>query len=53
MVEGYSTKVELPEKVDVCVAEVIGSVATEEGVYRTIRDAQQRFVKEPEDMDES
>lgn len=40
---------ELPEKVDLLVAEVIGSVATEEGVYRTIKDAQQRFLKTPED----
>jgi hypothetical protein len=36
-------------QVDVLVAEVIGSVATEEGVYRTIRDAQRRFMKFPED----
>ena len=31
------------------MAEVIGSVATEEGVYGTIRDAQARFLKAPED----
>jgi hypothetical protein len=35
--------------VDVLVAEVIGSVATEEGVYRTLRDAQARFMKAPLD----
>lgn len=49
VLEGYSTDVELPEKVDLLVAEVIGSVASEEGVYRTIRDAQARFLVAPED----
>jgi len=47
LLEGYSTAVELPEKVDFLVAEVIGSVATEEGVYSTISDARQRFLKDP------
>lgn len=49
VIEGLSTAVDLPEKVDLLVAEVIGSVATEEGVYRTIRDAQARFMLNPED----
>jgi len=47
VLEGYSTEVALPEKVDLLVAEVIGSVATEEGVYRTIKDAQARFLLNP------
>jgi hypothetical protein len=34
-------------QVDFLVAEVIGSVATEEGVYNTISDARQRFLKDP------
>ena len=45
--QGYSTEVELPEKVDLLVGEIIGSVATEESVYSTIRDAQARFMKDP------
>jgi len=49
IVEGYSTSVSLPEKVDLLVAEVIGSVASEEGVFRTVRDAQRRFLLKPED----
>lgn len=47
VLQGYSTDVTLPEKVDLLVAEVIGSVATEEGVYRTLRDAQERFLLTP------
>lgn len=47
VLEGYSTEVELPEKVDLLVGEIIGSVATEESVYSTIRDAQARFMKDP------
>ena len=46
VVEGFSCEVQLPEKVDFCVAEIIGSVASEEGVYATIRDAH-RFLKDP------
>uniref|UniRef100_A0A7S1HZV3 Protein arginine N-methyltransferase n=1 Tax=Eutreptiella gymnastica TaxID=73025 RepID=A0A7S1HZV3_9EUGL len=44
---GYSTEITLPEKVDLLVGEIIGSVASEESVYGTIRDAQARFMKEP------
>lgn len=46
VVEGFSTEVTLPEKVDFCVAEIVGSIASEEGVYATIRDAH-RFLKDP------
>lgn len=47
VIEGFSTEVELPEKVDLCVAEVCGSIASEEGIYATLRDAQARLVKDP------
>uniref|UniRef100_A0A7S2EUK9 Methyltransferase domain-containing protein n=1 Tax=Ditylum brightwellii TaxID=49249 RepID=A0A7S2EUK9_9STRA len=47
IVEGFSTEITLPQKVDFAVAEIIGSVATEEGAYGTILDAHNRFLKEP------
>lgn len=45
--EGFSTEVSLPEKVDVVVSEIVGSIASEEGAFTTIRDAHARFVKRP------
>lgn len=47
IVEGFSTEVKLPEKVNFCIAEIIGSISTEEGAYATVRDAHQRFLKNP------
>lgn len=49
VLEGFSTAVQLPERVDLLVAEIIGSVASEEGAYATIRDAQARFLLRPSD----
>ena len=49
VIEGFSTTVQLPEKVDVLVAEIAGSIASEEGAIATIRDAQHRLVKRPGD----
>jgi len=46
---GFSTEISLPEKVDVVVAEIIGTIASEEGAIATVRDAQQRLVKNPGD----
>ena len=48
VVEGFSTNVNLPEKVDFCIAEIVGSVASEEGAYASILDAR-RFLKHPAD----
>lgn len=49
LLEGFSTDVVLPEPADFCIAEICGSVATEEGAYATIRDAHVRqFLKDPE-----
>ena len=45
--EGFSTDIELPEKVDLVVAEIIGSIVSEEGVVATIADAHKRFAKDP------
>jgi hypothetical protein len=50
VLEGFSSTLELPnnaEKADFVLAEIIGSIATEEGAYATIRDAHARFVKDP------
>jgi len=50
VLEGFSTDIELPnnDKVDLIVAEIIGSIASEEGVVATITDAHKRFAKNPE-----
>ena len=49
VLEGFSTNLELPQgvKADICIAEIVGSIASEEGAYATIRDAHQRLVKHP------
>lgn len=49
VIEGFSTRVTLPEKVDVLISEIVGSIASEEGLYATIADAHQRHVKNPSD----
>ena len=41
---GDSRQVELPEKVDVCVSELIGTIGSSEGVISILNDAQ-RFLK--------
>jgi len=48
VIEGDSTSVKLPEKVDLIVSEIIGNTATGEGVVDIIRDARKRFLKECE-----
>lgn len=49
VLDGVSTELTLPdnEKVDLVVAELVGSIATEEGAYATVLDAHTRFVKKP------
>lgn len=47
VLDGLSTEVTLPEKVDLVVAEIIGSIASEEGAHATVADAQLRHVKRP------
>ena len=47
ILEGFSTDITLPEKADFAVAEIVGSVATEEGAVATILDASRRLVKNP------
>jgi len=43
LVLGDSTKLELPERVDVCVSELIGTIASSEGVVPILNDAR-RFL---------
>lgn len=45
VIEGESTQVKLPERVDFVVSELIGSIAKQEGVQRIIADASERFLK--------
>ena len=49
VVDGFTTSVSLPEKADLALAEIVGSVASEEGCIATIRDAQARLLKRPND----
>ena len=52
VLDGFSTTLPaLPERVDVVVSEVVGSIASEEGLYATIQDAHARFVKAPHRRD--
>ncbi len=43
--KGHSTQVELPERVDLVVAELIGSFGLEESIIPVLSDARERFLK--------
>ncbi len=45
LLQGESTEVELPEKVDVCVSELLGMIGSSEGVIPILNDAR-RFLKD-------
>ena len=45
LIHGESTNVCLPEKVDVCVSEIIGTIGSSEGVVKILNDAR-RFLKD-------
>mmetsp|Transcript_38958 Transcript_38958/g.72464 ORF Transcript_38958/g.72464 Transcript_38958/m.72464 type:complete len:416 (+) Transcript_38958:40-1287(+) len=47
VIEGFSTAVNLPERVDLVMAEVVGAFATQENIVASIRDAQKRHMKDP------
>lgn len=47
VIEGFTTKINLPEKVDLVVAEICGAIASEESMIATIQDAQARHCKFP------
>ncbi len=42
---GHSSQIELPERVDVVVAELIGSFGLEESIIPVLSDARERFLK--------
>ena len=44
VVRGHSTEVELPEPVDVCVSEILGTIGSSEGAVPVLNDAR-RFLK--------
>jgi len=45
LIHGDSTEVQLPEKVDVCVSEILGTIGSSEGVTSILNDAR-RFLKD-------
>jgi len=45
LIHGNALAVELAERVDVCVSEIIGSVGTAEGAATVLADARRRFLK--------
>jgi protein arginine N-methyltransferase 1 len=45
LVEGHSCAVLLPERVDVCVSQVIGMIGSSEGACAVLSDAKKRFLK--------
>lgn len=49
LLQGFSTEIDLPEKCDLIIAEIVGSVASSEGIYATMYDVQQRHLKAPHD----
>jgi hypothetical protein len=49
VIEGFSVDVVLPERADLLVAEIVGQMATSEGIVCTIRDAQARLLRRPLD----
>ena len=49
VIDGWSTRVDLPCKVDLVIAEIVGDIASEEALYATLSDAQERLVKRPWD----
>ena len=45
LIKGYSTKINLPERADVLVSEIIGDEPLEEEVLKVTMDARNRFLK--------
>ncbi len=45
LIRGFSSEVELPEKADVCVSEILGTIGSSEGTAPILNDAR-RFLKE-------
>lgn len=49
IIKGFSFDIELPEKVDLCLSEIIGTIGSSEGVVPILNDAR-RFLKEDGSM---
>ncbi|MFB9904435.1 50S ribosomal protein L11 methyltransferase [Allokutzneria oryzae] len=45
VLEGLSTRIELPERVDLLVSEIIGTIGGSEGAEHVLDDARERFLK--------
>ncbi|GAA4884879.1 SAM-dependent methyltransferase [Saccharopolyspora cebuensis] len=45
VLDGLSTEVELPERVDLCISEIIGCIGGSEGTEAVLADARDRFLK--------
>ncbi len=45
LLKGLSTEVDLPEKADICISEILGCPASSEAVIAVLKDAQKRFLK--------
>lgn len=45
VIEGLSTAIELPERVDVCISEIIGTMGGSEGSASVLGDARRRLVR--------
>ena len=45
LIHGDATQVQLPERVDVCVSEILGTIGSSEGVVSLLNDAR-RFLKD-------
>ena len=43
IIEGLSTRVEIPEPAEVCISEVVGNIASAEGAIATLADARRRL----------
>ncbi|MDP7274288.1 MAG: hypothetical protein QF363_02320 [Planctomycetaceae bacterium] len=50
LVSGFSTDVELAEKCDVLIHEIVGSVGSAEGMTLVVNDAKKRFLKQNADF---
>jgi PRMT5 arginine-N-methyltransferase len=44
VIAGDSTRIELPERADVCIAEIVGSIGGSEGIAAVLADAQRRHL---------
>jgi predicted RNA methylase len=46
VIHGYSTEIELPERVDLCVSEIIGNIGSSEGAISILNSGVKHFLKD-------